>query len=290
MRSAVRTTSYGYIVPGNYGDIMSYAGALPEITPTRASAAARSGLRCQRLGRHQPLDERYCATSLPVIARPRSAAAAVWQAGAESNQGITSPNGRYNFIYQTDGNLVLYGKLGALWASGTYGRGVARAVMQGDGNLVVYNGSNQPLWASGTFGNPGATLAVQDDGNVVIYRADHAAIWATNTVQRAGFGNGRYQIQNVNSGKCVDVAWAATADGANIQQANCSGNAAQLFNGGHGRRLVPLHQRQQRPGDGRPTARPPTAPTSASGATTFPARSVLPCATRQRRIHHRQHE
>lgn len=145
-------------------------------------------------------------------------------------QAISSANGYYKFTYQTDGNLVLYkGGNTPLWASGTLGRGVGRAVMQSDGNLVVYNANNQALWASGTYGNPGSRLAVQDDGNVVIYRANGSASWATNTVQRAGFGNGRYQIQAVHSGRCVDVAWASTADGANIQQANCSGNAAQLF-------------------------------------------------------------
>jgi hypothetical protein len=30
-------------------------------------------------------------------------------------------------------------------------------------------------------------------------------------------------------GKCMDVAWGSTADGATIQLANCSGNPAQQF-------------------------------------------------------------
>ena len=41
--------------------------------------------------------------------------------------------------------------------------------------------------------------------------------------------NGRYTINPVNSGKCVDVAWASTADGANIAQVACNGNNAQVF-------------------------------------------------------------
>lgn len=41
--------------------------------------------------------------------------------------------------------------------------------------------------------------------------------------------NGRYAISVVQSGKCVDVAWAATHDGANIAQVACNGNNAQLF-------------------------------------------------------------
>jgi streptogrisin C len=30
-------------------------------------------------------------------------------------------------------------------------------------------------------------------------------------------------------GKCMDVAWASTADGTAVQLANCNGNAAQQF-------------------------------------------------------------
>jgi hypothetical protein len=37
------------------------------------------------------------------------------------------------------------------------------AVMQEDGNLVVYDGYGNPVWHTWTFGNPGAYLAVGDD-------------------------------------------------------------------------------------------------------------------------------
>lgn len=105
------------------------------------------------------------------------------------NQSITSLNGRYSFIYQTDGNLVLYkrypnGSQKALWASGTNGKGGNRCIMQGDGNLVIYNPANKPLWSSNTFHDPGSTFVMQDDGNGVIYNAAHKAIWASNTVQK----------------------------------------------------------------------------------------------------------
>ena len=39
-------------------------------------------------------------------------------------QSISSANGRYVFVYQGDGNLVLYGPAGALWASNTNGQPV----------------------------------------------------------------------------------------------------------------------------------------------------------------------
>ena len=48
------------------------------------------------------------------------------------------------FSTQKDGNFVLYRTSNnqALWASGTNGSGSVKAVMQDDGNLVVYD-SNQ---------------------------------------------------------------------------------------------------------------------------------------------------
>jgi len=53
----------------------------------------------------------------------------------------------------------------ALWSSGTNGPGYA--VMQGDGNLVIYTPAGVAVWHTITWGHPGAWLTVQDDGNVV---------------------------------------------------------------------------------------------------------------------------
>ncbi|HEV2087152.1 MAG TPA: tyrosinase family protein [Cryptosporangiaceae bacterium] len=105
------------------------------------------------------------------------------QAGEVLNpdQSITSANGRYRFTYQGDGNLVLYGPAGALWASRTAGKGVGACVMQADGNLVIYDHTVWPVWATGTNNNPGSRLVVQDDANTVIYNAKSAAVWNTNT-------------------------------------------------------------------------------------------------------------
>jgi tyrosinase len=98
-------------------------------------------------------------------------------------QAIVSPGGRYTFVYQTDGNLVLYGPGSALWASGTDGKPVGVCVMQGDGNLVIYGPGGVYVWDSATDGNPGSRLVMQDDGNVVIYRPDGTPAWDTGTWQ-----------------------------------------------------------------------------------------------------------
>jgi hypothetical protein len=99
-----------------------------------------------------------------------------------AGQSVGTPDGKYVFIYQNDGNLVLYRSGAARWASGTNGRGLGVCIMQGDGNLVVYARGGHALWASGTNGSTGSHLIVQGDGNVVIYRPDGHAVWATNTV------------------------------------------------------------------------------------------------------------
>jgi len=82
-------------------------------------------------------------------------------------QGITSRNGLYQLIYQCDGNLVLYGPGGALWATMTGGP-AGYAFMQSDGNFVVYNGNSVPVFYTATSSpaNAGAYLEVGDDGYV----------------------------------------------------------------------------------------------------------------------------
>jgi hypothetical protein len=80
---------------------------------------------------------------------------------------------------QGDGNLVLYQGNTPLWASHTNGSGGVRATMQTDGNLVVYTAGGAPVWSSHTNGHAGASLWMQSDGNAVIYQG--GPIWASNT-------------------------------------------------------------------------------------------------------------
>lgn len=107
---------------------------------------------------------------------------------------LRSPNGRYTLAYQHDGNLVLYKNYPFhdrkwLWDSARFSA-AGRCVMQGDGNLVVYDAAGGYVWDTSTNGQPGAYLEVQDDGNVVVYRSDRHALWATNTVQPPGPASG----------------------------------------------------------------------------------------------------
>ena len=85
--------------------------------------------------------------------------------------GQSLVNGQYTLAMQTDGNFVLYAGNQSLWQSHTYNNPNAWAVMQADGNLVVYSPGPtnvHALWQSGTYNQPGDRLVVQPDGNAVI--------------------------------------------------------------------------------------------------------------------------
>jgi hypothetical protein len=119
-----------------------------------------------------------------------SSGQATWQTGVvnsslaqgrflRSDQYLTSGNGQYQLIMQSDGNLVQYFHKRALWNSSTWGNPGAYVAMQADGNLVVYASSGRPLWATMSLAgtNLAYSLQVQDDGNVVIYTANGRATW-----------------------------------------------------------------------------------------------------------------
>jgi hypothetical protein len=122
--------------------------------------------------------------------------------GPDGPDWLTSPNGRFTFVMQTDCNFPHYdnGTSTGWHTFSWYGGpkninpaddGKCYTTMQSDGNLVTYvhhktcawSGENwdcagpeadfwKVAWASGTYGNPGARLVVQDDGNAVVYASN----------------------------------------------------------------------------------------------------------------------
>jgi hypothetical protein len=102
----------------------------------------------------------------------------------QAGHTLWSLSRQYVLNMQSDGDLVLYrdaaGQRTELWSARTSGAGNF-AVMQGDGNLVVYSAAKWPLWNSSTAPSPGALLNMQDDGNAVIYSTAHEALFSTNT-------------------------------------------------------------------------------------------------------------
>lgn len=95
------------------------------------------------------------------------------------NDSIISANNRFRLILQGDGNFVVYRHPQGipLWHTRTNGKSVKFAIMQTDGNLVLYSPSNAPVWATMTVGHSNAKLVMQDDGNLVIYSGS-TAVWS----------------------------------------------------------------------------------------------------------------
>jgi hypothetical protein len=91
---------------------------------------------------------------------------------------LRSTDGRYVAIMQADGNFVIYKQGGIpVWATGTWGsiNAGTRAIMQWDGNFVLYRPVDPkvphetPIWATGTVNHPSSVIIMQNDCNLVIY-------------------------------------------------------------------------------------------------------------------------
>ena len=92
-----------------------------------------------------------------------------------SGATIASPSGQYRAVMQGDGNFVVYGPHGATFSTHTFVRGAAM-VMQGDGNLVIY-ADGHARYATHTAGS-NAVFKMQNDGNAVIYSGGKA-LWSS---------------------------------------------------------------------------------------------------------------
>ena len=97
-------------------------------------------------------------------------------------QKLVSRNQAHVLVMQGDGNLVYYNGGRAPWSSNTGGKGSGPycLVMQGDNNAVVYGQGGSVIWTTNTHGRGAAParLVMQDDGNIVIYGANGKVIWA----------------------------------------------------------------------------------------------------------------
>ena len=114
---------------------------------------------------------------------------------------LTSSNSQYQFIFQTDGNLVLYGPGNKyMWDSKTNGKG-NRCTLQSDGNLVMYNSNNQAVWNTETmsafnrkYGSreyKPTYLDVSDYGQVALKSATGRVVWSVGNSQQAPAATGR---------------------------------------------------------------------------------------------------
>jgi serine/threonine protein kinase len=103
-------------------------------------------------------------------------------------ESIRTQNAQFTLSMQTDGNLVEYADHHGppVWESGTSGNFGAYAVMQADGDFVVYpHGQSAPppgqptpaLWSSGTYGHPGSYVELEGNGTTVMRTAGGSTFW-----------------------------------------------------------------------------------------------------------------
>jgi hypothetical protein len=106
---------------------------------------------------------------------------------------LQSNNRKYELVFQHDGNLVLYelSDFGTEVIRDTGTRDTNRAVMQQDGNFVIYDSAGVSRWHTGTWDNPGSKLVLQDDREVVILNPNNRRLWTWGT------GLPRVEVPNV---------------------------------------------------------------------------------------------
>jgi hypothetical protein len=118
----------------------------------------------------------------PVSATPTSN---TMHAGDQLQEGqfLRSTDGRYRAVLQTDGNFVVYDGAKAIWWNGVKDYfGLNHIVLGADGDLVArLNVNDAPLWSTQTKGSDADRLVMQTDGNLVMYNDRYQPIWSSKT-------------------------------------------------------------------------------------------------------------
>ena len=117
----------------------------------------------------------------------------------KKGEELKSLNGKYNAILQRDGNFVIYGNGRQVrWNTVTYTNKAEYFKAQDDGNLVLYGKQEKVLWSANTWGigRSPYRLTMQNDGNLVYRDSNDLLIWTSEfpnpldlTLLRKGWGS-----------------------------------------------------------------------------------------------------
>jgi hypothetical protein len=171
-------------VAGPLGDVFSIGDALGNALGIASIASGVGGTAVAGAAGAQSNAVTPKDSQLPVTVTTcdsSSPGSVVGASTIEPGGCLRSPNGQYELIMQTDGNLVLYylNQGDALWASNTAGTAGAYATLQTNGNFIV-NSPAGLAWQSGITSATNPVLVLQSDGNLVVYGPN--AVWATNSI------------------------------------------------------------------------------------------------------------
>ena len=104
---------------------------------------------------------------------------------AQANPQLVLQTGTHSLTFEQDGRLHLYSSGKQTWQSDNSGVGNFVSI-QGDGNLVIY-GSSGPVWATNTAdgelgsGKGGRALVLSANGNLLVNNAEGGMLWETTT-------------------------------------------------------------------------------------------------------------
>lgn len=167
------------------------------------------------------------STTLVPAPNLQTGTGAIAAANAESSklfkgQSVYSENGWYRLTMETNGNLAIYNKAGAMtWSSGTAGTAAHYAYFQGDGNLVLYDntgvgGTGNPVWFLNRQIYPqfvGTRWKLERDGELRLYNSTNGIVWRSNTGTQV-------EPSVPQTGATADVPLWHTATGSLIEPGN----------------------------------------------------------------------
>ena len=107
--------------------------------------------------------------------------------GTALGQDLISPNCKYKFLVQSDGNVVLKKQdtQDVLWSRGQCCLGTApyELQMKKNNNLVLYDSQGNSLWTTDTArqGPNDGKAELHDNGRFVVHDGEGTELWSTNT-------------------------------------------------------------------------------------------------------------
>jgi len=183
--SGTAGTSADRLVFQSDGNLVLYAGTT---TVWQTSTSGKGAV--QFLIRRDGSLALYAAESMPVWASTSGSVVSttgrsylVPGQALTAGQSVYSIDGRFRLTLQTDGNLVVLDRWNdhvALWSTNTAGSGADRFVFQSDGNLVLYKGTTA-VWSANTAGDGGTKLSLGRNGNLILTTAQSGTVWHTST-------------------------------------------------------------------------------------------------------------